>query len=869
MFVMNTTIYAKYVYLFEMDSARTSADQVKLAVRALYHETIAARNIVVLSYNQVVDSIPFISMLKEQDSFEDIFHLFELGYLKINQYGTVRTIIQYLLNQLDNLLDASSSNKSEFQFSGFPVKQSQRRLLALMRRCLVNSDLSEIYEYINYRKTDEEIRDLFLQSIQIPKPKEDEEAEKPAIPPEYAGYETLEDRILVPASDSTRELVNTLKTIAVILENILKLSAIRDIYLPPKKEVIKERRSFSDFLNLIMENRNLIPDKLYEEALEEIEKLEAYKSDSNVHSQYRSDYLNGLKKSELETKQNAETTGDAYKKAVTRFRYAETIINTCYNYTVEASILNISRHYDLIERDGLLMPDKESFYADCRLRIQENMESMEAFMQSKVSSVKDSVDYIPNLDFPRLEHLQKPDRRILYCEAENTVPRYEYRPDIKWYPIRLLRLSDFPEVARNFLLALALLILVNLCLDKLQQFIEFPATPGWAIVKCMSTLIVGELANVLIIKISEDDTVSVLLSFFASLVLPVSVYIFGSFLQNTFGLNHPVWSVLKFALIIGIGAVEAFTIVISRNRAVYEGSLFEIVGRFMRFIGNEVHNFRNFKMTPHVNQEPGRKASDYKCLQSSEPVMPLPETRAMRRYKEVRKDTQGWPFFNDPADAGYRFYRTDTGTDADKENSVKDLYRYEELTGRQFGLIHQSKFSTLLVDPVLEPGKVQNIKNLMSYERVLPGKLPPAGKYDGVVIIPRLHGRYVLITQYRHALRRDQLCFPRGFADKKCIYDDLKRELKEEIGTEIKDNRVFHFLGSITPDSGLTSKTAAVYLADLDSVGQSNDPAEAIKKSGLYTAEDIFAMIGSGEIDDGFTVSAAMFLKLELQHMRP
>lgn len=856
---MNTVIYAKYVYLFEMDSARTSPDQVKLAVRALYHETIVARNIVVLSYNQVVDSIPFISMLKEENSFKDILHLFELGYLKLNQYGNTRTIIQYLLDQLDRLLDASADDNSAFQFSGFPVKQSQRRLLALIRRCLVNSDLSEIYEYINHRKTDEEIRDLFLQSIPVPGP------EKLQAHPEYAGYDNVGERTLVPASDSTPELVRTLKTIAVILEHILKLSAIRGIYLPPKKALKNERRSFSDFLNLIMERPDLIPEEQYQNALEVIRGLSAYQadpSDPKKHGQSRSEYLNELKDMELAAKDNALLKGSSYEGIILQYRYAETVINTCYNYTCEASILNISRHYDVIEDSGLLVPEKESFYADCRLRIQENMASMESFMQRKVSEVRDSAEDIPKLRFPRLEHLQKPDGRILYCEAENFVPRYEYKANVLYNRTKLSRIFDFPEVLRNFLLALALLILVNIGLDFLQQFMEFPSTPGWVIVKCLCALLAGELVSGLVAKVSEDDLVNVLLSFIASLVLPISVYLFAGFLQNAFGLHHPAWTVLKFVLIILISLLEAFTFVITGNRVVYEGSLFEIVGRFIRFLGNEFYNFHHFETSAHTNPDPDKKTGDYQCISVSEPTLPLPETRAMKRYeafvRENRKNA-----FADPDTASYRFFRRQN------EDQKKDLYRYEEITGRKFGLLYQSDYSTLLADPVLKPDTNQNIKNLMTYERVLPGKLAPAGPYDGVVVIPRFRDRYVLISQFRHAIRRDQLCFPRGFAECTDIREDAVRELREEIQGAVKDITSLRIIGTCTADSGLSSKTTAVVLADLDSVGLPDDPDEAIRNSGMYTADDLFAMIDSGEIDDGFTITAAMFLKLELQHMRP
>ena len=812
---MNTAIYAKYVYLFEMDSVRTTAAESNLAVRALYHETIVARNIVALTYNQVVDSVTFISMLKEQDSFEDIFHLFELGYLKITQFGSIRTLIQYLLDKLEPLLDESSKEEEQFLFSGLPIKKSQRRLIALIRRCLINSDLSEIYEYVNGGKTSEELIDLFskvkLRSALTANEQRASQTEN---------WEIINKHwVLMPPSDSAKKLKETLDALARVLGNLLKLSAITDIYLPPKRFTVCKEMTLSYFLNLVDEacktnsaHDPLFSNKRFQNAMKIIRGLKPFKSDKSdptKHSEKRSEYHEKLKEDEFKEKKNKQNKGQNYWNKIQEYRYAESIIDTCYNFTCEANILNISRHYDLRKDpvDGLWVPEEESFLKDFAGRVRENMKTMVCYMEKgETPDDHDTIDYIMISRFPRLDHLKTPDSRVLYCEApEPMVPRYEYKKDSLFNRTKLGRIFDYPNALLRGFLAFSLLVVTNLLMDRIQNYLPPIHAVLSMLIRCIFVIFVGEAIN----------------SFISELI------------------------------------------------PAYNGSLFETLGSAVRYIGNEIYNWNMFSMKPYTSSVPGRSASEYQCCPVSDSVTPVPESRAMRRYKEVRKDTQGWPFFNDPADAGYRFYRTDTGTDVEKENSIKDLYRYEELTGRQFGLIHQSKFSTLLVDPVLKPGKVQNIKNLMSYERVLPGKLPPAGKYDGVVIIPRLHGRYVLITQYRHALRRDQLCFPRGFADEKCIYDDLKRELDEEIGVTVEDNNVFHFLGSITPDSGLTSKTAAVYLADLDSVGQSNDPHEAIKKSGLYTAEDIFAMIGSGEIDDGFTVSAAMFLKLELQHMRP
>lgn len=66
----------------------------------------------------------------------------------------------------------------------------------------------------------------------------------------------------------------------------------------------------------------------------------------------------------------------------------------------------------------------------------------------------------------------------------------------------------------------------------------------------------------------------------------------------------------------------------------------------------------------------------------------------------------------------------------------------------------------------------------------------------------------MLLKQYRHAIRRMQYAFPRGFAeeDDKTPADNAIRELQEEIHAVITKSPVF--LGRIVADSGLTGGCA-------------------------------------------------------------
>ena len=57
----------KYVYLFELDSVRITDEEIIMGQKALYDEIVRNGNIVVLTYNQLVDSRGFFSLLSNQE----------------------------------------------------------------------------------------------------------------------------------------------------------------------------------------------------------------------------------------------------------------------------------------------------------------------------------------------------------------------------------------------------------------------------------------------------------------------------------------------------------------------------------------------------------------------------------------------------------------------------------------------------------------------------------------------------------------------------------------------------------------------------------------------------------------------------------
>ena len=77
-------------------------------------------------------------------------------------------------------------------------------------------------------------------------------------------------------------------------------------------------------------------------------------------------------------------------------------------------------------------------------------------------------------------------------------------------------------------------------------------------------------------------------------------------------------------------------------------------------------------------------------------------------------------------------------------------------TGQKVGVMYSSEYHYLLVDLIRNPdGK------LYTYERILP--VVPSGAAVAVTI---QNGLFVLLRQYRHAIRTSQYSFPRGFGER-------------------------------------------------------------------------------------------------------
>lgn len=163
---------------------------------------------------------------------------------------------------------------------------------------------------------------------------------------------------------------------------------------------------------------------------------------------------------------------------------------------------------------------------------------------------------------------------------------------------------------------------------------------------------------------------------------------------------------------------------------------------------------------------------------------------------------------------------------------------------RTIGVVYESPYSMMVVDLVSDISG-----NYFAYERLVPTNK------GAVVCVPIYNGQFILLRQYRHALRDFQLGFPRGFGEVGLSSSrNLQKELKEEIGSDVIS---FEHIGRIAPDSGITSGVVDVYRCNV------TEPSivagyEGIERLCLLEEAALNNMIALGKITDAFTLSAYM-----------
>lgn len=461
----------KNVYLFELDSVRKTDEEIEIAQNALLDEIVLNGNVVVMTYNQLVDSRGFFSLLCNDKYEEKLIRLFEMGAIRISRFGDIRTVSQYLLNSIDA--------DKEFIYSAIPIKYSQKRLLALMKRCLTYSDLSELNDYTKDNLDDREkdkLEDLFVEVINGEEQPVDYLSEKDR-DYQLGKYQAI------------------LKNLRGLLSTVLRISMLPDIYLDPRNESEYKNLKFINFMAAVLAFKDLPDNKMinvdaeaFRRSLGILEKLEAWKNKNNN----RSVYIREIKK---EWQTVPESIAD---EVILSYQYAEVIVDLCYNYACENSICNISKHYNVDElwRES---GDKSSFCVDFFGRFAKTWRNgagaKDRFLTDETNKFESFADKDDQL-YKQLDRVVRLVEYIDYSQAvradetnDQVVYRYEYKDEEQR---RQNKRNIIGKIAHGFGMAALCIIVacgIELGFNKLQSMMEGIISFNTALLSVIETIV--------------------------------------------------------------------------------------------------------------------------------------------------------------------------------------------------------------------------------------------------------------------------------------------------------------------------------------------------------------------------------------------
>ena len=339
----------KLVYLYELDSVHTSSQEILRGQQALFEETVLNGNQVVLTFNQLTDSQAFLCAIRNPKTYPQILELFRLGVLKISRFappGSGDSLDQEgrekLCGQVQHCREQYADLFQDGVLKSYPplpsdapqrvLRTASHYIQNAVEKCRNDDKGSFLFSALPFRSKDKTILAALSYALQY---------SDPSVLDTCSFYFSEEDG--PDGMEKARERQDYVKR---YVEMILQLSQEPLAANPEKTE---ERIFFTDMLQRILslslppreedETASLLP-----QAFEILKGIQAsFGADRSVNN--RSNWHTRLLTMDQEPS----------------VRLAEAVVDLCYNYTMEASISGVARHYW----------DDASFREDflCRLRL--------------------------------------------------------------------------------------------------------------------------------------------------------------------------------------------------------------------------------------------------------------------------------------------------------------------------------------------------------------------------------------------------------------------------------------------------------------------------------------------------------------------
>ena len=844
-------IYSKLVYIHELDSVRSSEAEIKHARSRLYEEILINGNTPVISFNQLADSKAFIGLVigatgqltatdNDNSDFSDIGYLMRHGRIKIARFSDKRTASQYLQDNLD----AKKTNpQSKFILSGWPIPKDLENEIEL-----------EIYECIRLalRNSDPNYIDSRLSSL------------------------TPHRNNVKTESVLTAEQIRQIKQLIVF---VLSISKTDFAYADISKE---EKPSLSQLIYCIRQGLMNGEMKIKEPfcSVSETDIQEACEILDSVH----------LNENDLDRRSAWYNQMPSIDNTTSSYSYisralAHRVVDLCYNITVESGIDKCSSPFSSFS--------EKAFNKEVGKKLSQYMRDFESYKPSSSEIESEEDDPRPNNEpSSQIENsAQKLDWGLLVniqraIENRFRDSRFDCRSGADGSDLSKQRSIWKRNVYGSFAFQTWGAILYVI----LFGFIEV-----------VLSLIDGLMENALSSMISSDALgVEDLLTFNRILVVTF-VFIAGVILYavSTSGekqrsIKVPIIgiSLIFFILLPVITCVEIhagtnaalsirfdpsdfltnFLLVLPSMLVGFIGVLaFAIIGSLLEDRTGLPGLFDSMKLTKDSFVDSLKFALITNRFTSSncESIVLEDEANNENKMDCSPSDSGAWSWLQsnlEYAEASSASISDATTYNAGNWNDYAALVRKhdkghendqklkiildEDLAttiannrSENVGIIHDSPYNTLVVDVVED----QN-ENRFTYERLIPKNT------GAVVIVPCYKGKYIMLKQYRHAIRDYQICFPRGFGEKDVTAsENVVKELSEEIGA----TGVSHIrkLGELTPDSGISSNIVSVFSCEIERYDSSKRD-EGVSEILEIASQDLYQLIQEQKITDGFSLAA-------------
>ncbi len=830
-----------------MDSVRNSRAEIEHAQWALFEEVARNGNIAVLTFNQIVDSEAFVKAILDERTRGALLEHFKAGRIRYSCYGS-EVDTEGMLPEISGKRDASwyanakEAIENALEARGRMVTSPSQYLQSSLKKGLAGQYVFSALDLNAKNDFDKEIMLDMLSALtksdtSILESKYYEEAnadnpEKTRVSKREAAchyVKAIEIISLLPLArhDRAGGTPATLEEYLKCSDQIeseagfvpLLISQIDT--LSPTFENNKYKKQFEDAKSRVSE----IKDELLELLKYANRQFGTTRESKGINN--RSEWY------EIIRERAATATGDSCEQAKAA-ELLEAIVDICYNYVCERNIKGISRHAyeddivdwgaDLLIRIGLYLESGHLFLNDddrASLFTFECKPTNKAIpfterQQLQKQGSNDSIVMPPWQHSATMITGIKLDRRI-GLDIEITSESAKTYGDGKPYLVDEASLSEWRKLTRfdrRWVVALALAFFLVIALY--DHVVE--AFGDW----------VGELdipAPAFLSLPGIEAVVGALALIVALLFFPITVAFINEALDRGIGalldksFSKPGDNAKsRRGLMSGYswpGLVEAI-------KAIQFYRLFgpykNITGKRATWTGNSYSKEGNARKAQNENKD-----------ESSLPRL-MPFEAEWNIYDDLKKQRK--ELFENSEDIGSINIVTD-------EEAVA---AFERQNMAHIGVLTDSPYYQHVVDLV----ESSNGRRF-TYERIIPKA------NNSVVVIPKIGDKYALLRQYRHATRSWQLCFPRGFGEEELDGPtNADKELSEELGVSPSS---IEFLGAVTPDSGISATKALVYACDIDHV-VIKEGYEGIKDSIQCNAAELNELISSGEIDDGFTLSA-------------